>query len=350
MVKLTEPDEPLVSIIILNFNGQNMLRECLQSVFKTKYSNYECIVVDNDSTDDSCTMVEKEFPNVKLIKNLSNLGYSKGNNKGILYSKGDFIVLLNNDVIVTPNWLSELIQVARKNPYCFYQPKIMFSEGNKINSTGNLIQLFGFAFPRGIGETDIGQYDIKYDVSYASGACVLVSRRLVEIVGLLDEDDLFTFYEDVNWGWRGLMHGFRTVYVPSAVVYHRWGGSWGKSLSSSKFFFIERGRLSTVFRNYSFRTLIVLFPMFIIVELLVFIYCLLRGFLPEKIRVYTDLWRFRKLLISQRRELQRRRKVSDAFVINFFSEGLNHIYLGSFAIPINKLLSFLAKIVKPLII
>jgi len=347
--KLGRNDEPLVSIIILNFNGRNMLRECLQSVLRTKYSNYEVIVVDNGSKDDSCAMVEREFSDVKLIKNLRNLGYSKGNNKGILHSRGDFIVLLNNDVIVTPEWLSELMQEARQDPYRFYQPKIMFAGSDRINSAGNFIQLFGFAFPRGLGEVDVGQYDGKCEVSYASGACVLVSRRLVKDLGLLDEGDFFTFYEDVNWGWRGLMHGFRTVYVPSAVVYHRWGGSWGRLMSSKKFFLIERGRIASVFRNYSFRTLVVLLPALVLVELLVFLYCFWRGFLSEKVRVYVDLLRFRRVLIRQRRALQRRRRMSDCFVSMFFSDGMMHVYLGAFATPINELMNSLAKIVKPLI-
>jgi len=341
-------EEPLVSVVVLNFNGGDVLRDCLRSISRTEYSNFEVIVVDNCSTDGSCLVVEREFPQFRLVRNSGNFGYSKGNNVGIACSRGDFVVLLNNDTVVTPGWLSELVREASWDPDCFYQPKILFVGSDRINSAGNCVQLFGFAFPRGLGEVDVGQYDGKCEVSYASGACVLASRRLVEDVGLLDEG-LFTFYEDVNWGWRGLMRGFRTVYVPSAVVYHRWGSSWGRLMSSRKFFLIERSRVASVFRNYSFRTLVVLFPALVFVELLVFSYCFLRGFLSEKIMVYGDLLRFRRLLISQRRKLQGRRKMSDGFVLSFFSDGLTHIYLGAFATPINKLLSFLTKIAKPLV-
>lgn len=117
-------------------------------------------------------------------------------------------------------------------------------------------------------------------------------------------------------------------------------------MSSRKFFLIERSRLASVFRNYSFRTLVVLLPMLVFVELSVFSYCFLRGFLSEKIRIYVDLLRFRRLFASQRRKLQERRKMSDGFVLSFFSDGLTHIYLGAFAAPINSLLSFFAKIAK----
>jgi GT2 family glycosyltransferase len=336
---------PLVSIIILNFNGLNLLRECLQSVFKTHYPNYEVIVIDNGSTDGSCIMIEKEFPRASLIRNIENLGYSEGNNIGILRSRGDYIVLLNNDTIVAPEWLSELTIEAERNPECFYQPKILFVGSNRINSVGNYVQLFGFAFPCGLGEVDVGQYDHKHNASYASGACVFASKQLVEDVGLLDEG-FFAFYEDVNWGWRGLMRGYITTYVPSAVIYHRWGSSWGRSMSSKKFFLIERSRLASVLRNYSFRTLVALFPMLVFFELSVFSYCFLRGFLSEKISIYADLLRLRRVLISQRRELQKRRKMSDGFVLSFFSDGLTHLYLGAFAAPINRLLIFFAKFAK----
>jgi GT2 family glycosyltransferase len=340
--------EPLVTVIILNFNGRDMLRKCLQSVFKTDYPNCEVIVVDNGSTDESCAMVEREFPHVQLIRNQKNCGYSEGNNIGILHSIGEFIVLLNNDTVVHPEWLSELIREAKRNPECFYQPKILFVGSNRINSAGNCVQLFGFAFPRGMGEIDVGQYNEKCEVSYASGACVLASRRLVEDVGLLDEG-FFTFYEDVNWGWRALMRGYRTIYVPSAVIHHRWGSSWGSLLSSTKFFLIERGRLATVLKNYSSRTLIVMLPLLFLIELIVFFYSFMKGFMSEKIGVYSNLIKNWGELLRKRREIQNIRRKSDTFVTSFFSEELTHPYLGGFSVVLSKLLGSLSRIVRPLI-
>ncbi|MDH5266126.1 MAG: glycosyltransferase family 2 protein [Candidatus Bathyarchaeota archaeon] len=346
--KSLRKEEPLVSIIVLNFNGRSVLCECLKSVFKTNYSNFEVIVVDNGSTDGSCAMINKGFLNVQVIKNQENFGYSKGNNIGILGSKGEFIVLLNNDTIVHPSWLSKLLIGAKLNPECFYQPKILFAESKIINSAGNLIQLFGFAFPRGIGEPDTGQYDKKCEISYASGACVLASKRLIKKIGLLDEG-FFTFYEDVNWGWRALMLGHKSIYVPSAVIYHRWGSSWGNIMSSKKFFFVERSRLATVFRNYSLCTLVNAFPLLLFIELLVLLYSLMNGFASEKIRSYSDILKNRKIILGQRIELQKKRKIPDSIVLKSFSHELDHPYLGRFAKVASRLLRFLSRIAKPLV-
>lgn len=350
---LNSSKKPLVSIIIVNFNGKDLIYDCLRSVFKTNYSPYEVIVVDNGSTDNSCALIERDFKRVFLVKNQSNLGYSKGNNIGILHSRGEFIVLLNNDTTVHPNWLSELIKEAIKNPDCLYQPKILLEsslQGNKktLNSAGNIINLFGFAFPRGLGQLDTCQYDEIRHISYASGACTLISKKLLEKIGLLD-DEFYTFYEDVNWGWRALMLGYNSVYVPSSVIYHKWGGSWGSNMSSGKFFLIERGRLATVFRNYSFYTLTILFPGFISIECLVLLYCCKNGLIAKKLLGYSDLIKAKGTLINQRKKLQKIRRNSDRSVIDYFSDELNHPYLGEFAVIINKIFLFFCKTLRPLI-
>jgi GT2 family glycosyltransferase len=338
-----------VSVIILNYNGKDLLRRCLQSVAKTKYVNFEVIIVDNASTDESCRMVEKEYPTFRLLKNGSNCGYSTGNNLGILDCKGEFIALLNNDTVVSTKWLSELVRHAKMNPLCFYQPKIMFLGSNRINSAGNLIQLFGFAFPRGIGEVDLGQYNEVEEVSYASGACVLGSKTLIEEIGLLDEEGFFSFYEDVNWGWRTLLHGHKTIYLPTATVYHKWGGSWGQSMSRTKFFLIERSRIASIIRNYSFKTIVILLPGIVIIEFALILYSTMKGLLREKIRVYADLLRLRSYLISQREIIQSKRVVSDFYVHNHFCDGLLHVYLGAFGKPVDKILSFITKLIKSLL-
>lgn len=347
-LKLETP-EPFVSIVILNYNGCDMLYECLSSILLTNYSAYEVVVVDNGSTDKSCAMIKTYFPQVKLVCIPENLGYSKGNNIGILHAKGDFIVLLNNDTVVSPFWLSELVREAKNQPECFYQPKILFMNSKRINSAGNCIQLFGFAFPFGIGKLDVNQYTCNHQVSYASGACILASRSLIQKVGLLDESDLFTFYEDVNWGWRALMMGYNSIYVSSSTIYHKWGGSWGNNMSSRKFFLIERARLATLLRNYSVRTLVSLFPVFLSIETCVLLYGIKNRCVSKKIKGYSDIIKARNMLINQKRRINKTRKNSDGVVINCFTDEVVHPYLGVLAVPANKVLAFLGRYFRILI-
>lgn len=326
-----------------------MLQDCLDSVFNTQYSNYEVIVVDNASTDGSRRMIEKHFAKVRLIKTSRNLGYAKGNNVGILNCSGDFVVLLNNDTIVEPSWLTKLVHEAVKNPNRFYQPKILLHNSKRINSAGNSIQLFGFAFPRGIGEYDNGQYEESFKTNYVSGACIFVSRKLVDEIGLLDESDLFTFYEDVNWGWRGILRGYSAYYVPSSTIHHKWGGSYGSTFSSSKFFLIERGRLATLLKNYSTRTLALMLPILFLIEGAILFYSLRKGFVSRKIRAYSDIAKNWDLLLEERSKTQKLRITSDAFVKDSFKEEIVHPYLGRSAI-LAKLLCSFSKFTKKFIV
>ncbi len=332
---------PLVSIVIVNYNGCELLKDCLTSLRSTNYSPYEIIVVDNGSTDLSCSMIKESFQYVKLIAVSKNLGYAKGNNVGILNSKGEFIVLLNNDTVVTPSWLPELLNQAQLNPDCFYQPKILLMKNRLINSLGNRIQLFGFAYPSELNKPDrINSLPPKI-ISYASGACVLASKRLIRKVGLLDESDLFTFYEDVNWGWRGLLLGVKSVCIPTAVVYHKWGGSWGNKMSQRKFFLLERARLASLLRNYSTSTLVCLFPSCLLIELSTLLYSLKSGCFTKKILAYSDIIKSRDSLLSEKRQLARTE--SDKLVIKSFSNDVIHPYFGILGNCVNKGLTLLSK-------
>ena len=141
--------QPLVTIIILNYNAGQLLFDCCESIFKTDYSNFEIIVVDNASMDGSHKKCKKKFEKIRLIENKENLGYCEGNNVGIQNAKGDFIVILNPDTTVEPNWLSELLSVYNKYGEALYQPKhLSLNDKSVFMSAGNMMNVFGFGYAR----------------------------------------------------------------------------------------------------------------------------------------------------------------------------------------------------------
>lgn len=344
---MLETDNPLVSIIILNYNGRDVLEPCLDSVFAVSYSPFEVIVVDNGSIDGSAEMARRRY-NFRLIRKKSNVGFCAGNNAGIREARGEFLVLLNNDTIVHPNWLSELVTEAARSGADFCQPKIlMFNDRRTINSAGLKIHFAGFGILRGGGEIDVGQYDELKEMSGVHGACILVSRKAIEEVGLLD-DNFFIFNEDTDWSWRALLMDLKLVYVPTALVYHRWGQTFDLR-ASKKFYLAERNRIITILTNYSFRSLILLLPVFILTEIVTVGYCLLHKTLHAKILAYAYLLRMQRYIIGRRKSIQSRRRVPDRLIMTMFTYKFEHVFLAKFVAPINTLYRCLYKLISPFI-
>jgi len=189
---------PKISIIIVNYNGKDYLENCLSSIFKTEYQNFEVIVVDNASTDGSVQQIRQKFPTTKIIFNKKNLG-SAGRNSGIVHAQGEFVVLLDSDTIVSPNWLSEFMAAFEKKGYGMYQGKLLFmDQPNKINSAGCMLNIFGFSYARGSGEIDKAQYDKSEKINFTSGACTFLPRSVFEKVGLFDLN-FFAYVEDTDF-------------------------------------------------------------------------------------------------------------------------------------------------------
>lgn len=232
---------PRVSIIILNWNGLKDTIRCLESLKKIIYQNYEVIVVDNNSIGNDAEVLEKKYNNyIKLIKNKKNLGCAEGNNVPIRQilkkEKSKYILLLDNDTIVDINFLTELIGIAKRNEkISIFQPKMLQMTNPKIiNSTGHV---FGFGYSRiidrGKNEMDKGQYDNKLDIIGACAGACMYKREMLENIGLFDKN-LFTCYEDAELSWRAYKQGWKGRFVPSAIVYHRGGGTVGKDKNKKR--------------------------------------------------------------------------------------------------------------------
>lgn len=212
---------PFVSIITVTWNRKADLYRCLNSIKKIDYPNYEIIVVDNNSIDDTVKMIENEFIEVKLIKNEQNLGAAEGRNTGIKYAKGEFIFFLDSDNILHPNCLKELIEVISKDPSIgIVGPKMYYCDDVKrIWCTGVKInRITSKAIYRGYNEIDTGQYNHIVDVEHFPNA-FLVRKSVIELVGHFDKM-YFIMYEEADLCMKINNSGFRIVYVPYAKIWH----------------------------------------------------------------------------------------------------------------------------------
>ena len=301
--------QSLVSIIILNYNADQLLLDCVESIMKTNYDNFEIIVVDNASVDGSHIKCKEKFKKIRLIENEKNLGYCGGNNVGIKNAKGDFIVILNPDTTVEPDWLSELVSVYNKCGEALYQPKhLSLNDKSVFMSAGNMMNIFGFGYAREKGKKDINQYNTVEQIGYASGTCLFAPSSVFKKVGLLDPF-IFLYHDDLDLGWRAAQLGIKSYYVPSSVIYH--AESYMLGWNSEKFFWLERNRKYCLQTHYSKDTYSKIHPTLMLVDLLVWLFYLSKGFLGAKIRAELDLRKNRKKISERYEHLEHLKKISD---------------------------------------
>lgn len=213
---------PLVTIIVLNWNGRHLLEDCLPSVLQQTLQDYELIVVDNGSTDGSLEWVASHYPKTRLISLPTNMGFCEGNNVGIRSARGDYVVLLNNDTEVAPDWLEQLLAHICTDPsIAACDSKILyFDQRESIWSSGGTYSIAGTTTFRWHNQQDSGRLQQPSDV-FVVGACsAIYRRRIFEEIGLLDRD-FFAGFEDVDWSFRAHLRGYRTVNVPTSRVYHK---------------------------------------------------------------------------------------------------------------------------------
>lgn len=211
---------PKASVIVLAWNGADDLPPCLESVLSQDYPNFEVIVVDNGSQDDSVAVVRQEFPQVQVLENGRNLGFSGGNNVGLRAATGEILVLLNQDTVVHDGWLSALV-------VCLSQPgvgmagcKIFYPDGTLQHAGGFLDGPRGQTEHYGRHERDEGQWDAPQKVDFVTAAAVGITRSALAKVGFLDEGFSPAYYEDLDWCYRVRASGFAVRYCPQAQVIH----------------------------------------------------------------------------------------------------------------------------------
>lgn len=253
---------PLVSIIVLNFNGKDHLKTCFESLKRQTYLNYECIMVDNASVDGSIEYVKKNFPWVKVIQNKENLGYAGGNNVGVKQVNGDYIVILNNDAEVDAHCLEEMVRVVQSDSLIGICGCKMLDSNRKtsISSVGSSCDIYGFPYPIGAGEMDNNQYRLVTDVFLIAGAGFIIKSGLWNKLGGFDSK-YFVYMEECDLCWRAQLVGYRVVVNPSATLYHpAIGATTGKLAYAKKRYFMERNTQRTLIKNYSLPTLFTILP------------------------------------------------------------------------------------------
>ena len=339
--------EPLVSIIVLNYNAGKLLHSCINSIKKSNYKNFEIIVVDNISSDNSQNECKKRFPEIKLIQNNKNFGYCEGNNIGIRNANGEFIIILNPDTIVESTWIDELFEAYQEFGDGLYQPKILsLNENNVIQSTGNMIHVFGFGFARDKGNKVVDKIEEIEKIGYASGTCLFTSREVVDKIGLLDEF-LFLYHDDLDFGWRAAQIGINSYYVPKSKVFHV--ESYSLKWSSKKFYWLERNRKYCLQTHYSKDTYEKMRYSLMLVDFFVWMFYFSKGFLGVKIKAELDIRKNRKLIEKRHDELENKKTVSDIELIKRFPDEIfvpTNVSQQSMNIKFNSILTKLSKKMK----
>lgn len=240
-------DEAKIGIVLVNYNGEKFNDDCLESIFNSDYKNYEIIIVDNNSLDNSVDILKQKYSNkIKLIELKENLGFSVANNVGIelaIKNNCDYILLLNNDTIINKDMITTMVNASDDKKYVV-SPKIYYYSNKDIiwSAGGKIDWNKGMTIQYGMGEEDSCAVNKKYEIDFATGCCMLIPTTVIKTIGLLS-DEYFLYYEDTDYCVRIRRAGFKIIYEPKAVMYHRVSASTGGTKSPLYIYYMTRNRL-----------------------------------------------------------------------------------------------------------
>jgi hypothetical protein len=319
-----------LGLLIVAYNGRQYLDELFESLSAVKYPNWQIFFIDNASVDGSAEYVREKFAgqfnNLRIVKLEKNLGFAGGNNVGLkMLAKEnfDFAYLLNQDTVVSPDFLEQAVAAAGEGVGSV-QSLIRVHGEDATNTLGNAIHFLGFGYCYGYGWghvkteeflKDWQERDPQFNIAYASGAGALYSMPALNKVGFF-EDDYFMYHEDLDLGWRLRLAGCKNVLAPASVIEHKY--EFSKSIG--KYYWMERNRYITIFKNYSAWTLILIAPALIMMEAGLFAFSFASGWWRTKLNVYNYFFQpknWRKI-VAKRRALQKQRAVSDRRLAQFF--------------------------------
>lgn len=309
-------------VIIPNWNGRELLGDCLDSLNKQTFRNFEIVVVDNGSSDGSVEFLSKNYPGVKVTVLKRNFGFARAINEGVKKVRSKYVVFLNNDAVVDKRWLEELIKCAELHPEVVsVNPKILnFYDRKKIDGVGISINEIGQARSIGFKEKDHGQYKDEMYIFGVTGGASLFKREQFISLGMFDEN-FFMYFEEVDFAWRAQFAGFKSIYDPKAVVYHKHQAS-SKKLPTKKEYWFFKNMTIAVIKNFPRGVLLKRWRWLklIMVHFNTIFYQLKNGFIWPP--VLTELWLVSHLpqLIRQRQTIQAGKKVPDEYFEQFLKE------------------------------
>lgn len=315
---ISKPLSHLVSVIIVTFNSQEYIKGCLEAVCKTNYQPLEIIIIDCGSTDKTLDIIRQDFPALKIIQSEKNLGYAGGNNLGAEQARGEYLAILNPDTEVTKDWLKPLIEAVKPKDVAVCQPKIMLSKGsNLINLTEKLTHFLGFEWI-----SDYRREDYKMsqrEINSFSGCAFVIKKALFLKLGSFDES-FFMYYEDGDLSWKIHLMKYRILLIPDSIVYHeyKFHPNQNQQKTRKKFYFLERNRLVMIIKNYSTKTLLLLLPAFLFMELGMHVYFIAKGWRKEKWQGYGWILTNLNCILQNRQATQKARQVSDGEIVKIF--------------------------------
>ena len=310
-------------VVVPNWNGLDGLKACLDSLINQSLPAH-VIVVDNGSVDGSVDFIEKNYPEIEIIKHSVNKGYAGGVNPGFkraIAMNAPYAAPFNNDAVADKDWLKELVAYLGKHPGTgIVTCKVLTSDGSHMDSTGDQYTVWGLPYPRGRGETDINKYDSLTDIFAASGAASLYRVTMLSEIGLLDED-FFAYYEDVDLSFRAQLAGWKVAFVPSSFVYHEISTTSNKIKGFTTYQTLKNLPM-LLFKNVPRRYLMSIAWRFVLVDTLFFLRALSRkqvwmavkGQAMGKYRVLT-VW-------GKRSKIQKSMKVSDEYIWSMLTHDL----------------------------
>ena len=254
--------EPLTSIVIVSWNGMHYLKDCIESIQSQDYKNIEICVVDNASHDGSAEFIEREFPDVHLVRNPTNQGFARGVNRGITHCRGEVIMLLNQDTVLMQGCIRALTdELVSQAKVAIVGSKILDPDMKHLQHAGGIVHPNGLTDHIGAGEPDEGQYDLNQDCEYVTGACLAFKRQLIDRIGAFDERFHPAYFEELDFCLRATRAGYRVRYVSGSRLVHFESTSTGK-LSHRFYMMYHRNRLKFILKHHTFRYLLGTFRRF----------------------------------------------------------------------------------------